>query len=229
VGGDADLDFWRATAATTSGSVVELGCGAGRILTAIATADRVLVGLDLDAAALSLARERLPEAALIQADLLTWTPPETLRHGAGLVIAGGDLLPLLTEATDLERLFAQAAMLLRADGAFGIDATLIDAELLSEAASDSAWSEDVRWASDEFGEVRRESRLLPDPAGRAGCAQLQIRHWHAGDTSPDQRDPFAIRAWQPVELERIAEGVGLLIHQRGPADRLRWLLRSTHV
>ena len=223
------MDFWRATAAATSGPTVELGCGAGRILAAITTADRALVGLDLDDAALSLARERLPEAELIQADLLTWTPPETLRHGAGLVIAGGDLLPLFTEATDLERLFAQASTLLSPGGIFGIDATLIDADLLSEAASDSAWSEDVRWMSEAIGEVRRESRLLPDPAGRAGCAQLQIRHWHAGDATPDQRDPFAIRAWGPAELERIAEGVGLHLHQRGPVDRLRWLLRSTHV
>ncbi len=145
------------------------------------------------------------------------------------MIAGGDLLPLFTEATDLERLFAQAATLLSPGGIFGIDATLIDADLLSEAASDSAWSEDVRWISEEVGEVRRESRLLPDVAGRAGCAQLQIRHWHAGDATPDQRDPFVIRAWGSAELERIAEGVGLHLHQRGPVDRLRWLLRSTHV
>jgi len=166
---------------------------------------------------------------LIQADLLTWTPPDRLRHGAGLVIAGGDILPLFTEATDLERLFAQAATLLSPDSIFGIDATLIDADLLSEAASDSAWGEDVRWASEEVGEVRRESRLLPDPGGRAGHAQLQVRHWHASDATPDQRDPFAIRAWGPAELERIADGVGLHLHQRASADRLRWLLRSTHV
>lgn len=145
------------------------------------------------------------------------------------MIAGGDILPLFTEPVDLERLFAQAATLLRPDGIFGIDATLIDPDLLGEAASDSAWGEDVRWASEEAGEVCRESRLLPDLTGRAGCAQLQIRHWHAGDATPDQRDPFAIRAWQSAELERIAEGVGLHLHQRASADRLRWLLRSTHV
>jgi len=189
----------------------------------------VFVGLDLDDAALSLARERLPGAELIQADLLTWTPPDRLRHGVGLVIAGGDLLPLFTEPADLERLFSQAATLLSSGGIFGIDATLIDTGLLREAASDSAWSEDVRWTSEEAGEVRRESHLLPDPAGRAGHAQLQIRHWHAGDVTPDQRDPFAIRAWGPAELEHIAEGVGLHLHQRASADRLRWLLRSTHV
>ena len=189
----------------------------------------MLVGLDIDVDALSLARERLPGAELIQADLLTWTPLDRLRRGAELVIAGGDLLPLFTEASDLERLFAQAATLLSPGGIFGIDATLIDADLLSEAASDSAWSEDVRWTSEEAGEVRRESRLLPDPAGRAGHAQLQVRHWHAGDAIPDQREPFAIRAWEPAELERIAESVGLHLHQRVSADRLRWLLRSTHV
>lgn len=144
------------------------------------------------------------------------------------MIAGGDLLPLFTDTADLERLFAQAATLLSPGGTFGIDATLIDAELLSEAARDSAWSEDVRWVSEDFGAVRRESRLLHDPAGRLGCARLQIRHWEEGDATPDQRDPFAIRAWQPAELERIAEGVGLHLHQRGTVNRLRWLLRFTH-
>jgi hypothetical protein len=165
---------------------------------------------------------------LIEADLLTWTPPDTLLHGAGLVIAGGDLLPLFTVVTDLERLFVQAAALLRLGGIFGIDATLIDPDLLSEAASDSAWGEDVRWRSGEAGEVRRESRLLPDPAGRANCALLQIRHWHEGEATADLRAPFPIRAWRASELEGVANGVGLEVHQRGSADRLRWLLRSRH-
>ena len=40
------------------------------------------------------------------------------------------------------------------------------------------------------------------------------------------RLPAILRAVPP---ERIAEGVGLHLHQRGPVDRLRWLLRSTHV
>lgn len=222
------MDFWRATAAATSGPVVEFGCGAGRILAALSTADRAFVGLDLDEAALSLARARLPSAELIEADLLTWTPPDTLAHGAGLVIAGGDLLPLFTQNDDLARLFSVAAKLLGPSGIFGIDATLINPDLLSEAASDSAWGEDVCWTSEEHGEVRRESRLLPDPAGRTGHAQLQVRHWHAGYVAPDQRDPFAIRAWQPAELEGIAKSVGLCLHHRGSPDRLRWLLRSTH-
>ena len=92
-----------------------------------------------------------------------------------LALAQGDMIqappPLL--ATEL------AATLLRPDGAFGIDATLIDADLLGEAVGDSAWGEDVRWASDEFGEVRRESRLLPDPAWRA-CRHRRPCHRRRG-------------------------------------------------
>ena len=126
-------------------------------------------------------------------------------------------------------LFDQAAALLQPSGLFGIDATLIDRALLRDAVNDPEWSEDARWSSDGRGVVRRESRLLPDPARRPGHAQLQIRHWHDGDSVPDQRDPFPIRAWQPAEIARIAERAGLRLSRPAAHDRLRWLLRSGHV
>lgn len=228
-GGDDDLSFWSDACADTSGPIFEFGCGGGRILAHLATVGRELIGIDIDPVALDLARRRLPTATLIHDDLLSWTPPDTLRRSVGLVIAGGDLLPLFTESDDLRRLFDQAAALLQPSGLFGIDATLIDRALLRDAVNDPEWSEDARWSSDGRGVVRRESRLLPDPARRPGHAQLQIRHWHDGDSVPDQRDPFPIRAWQPAEIARIAERAGLRLSRPAAHDRLRWLLRSGHV
>jgi SAM-dependent methyltransferase len=213
----------------TSGPIVELGCGGGRILAALGADGRPLFGVDTDEAALHLARERLPDAEWIKENLLTWTPPVALRHGAGLVIVGGDLLPLFTELVDLEQLFRQGAALLAPSGLFGVDATLIDPQLLNEATGDQDWAEDVRWSSTELGAVRRESRLFPDPKGRRNCALLQIRHWREGDAAPDLRAPFLIRAWLPAEVEQVARSVGLEVQRRGSADTLRWLLRSRHV
>ena len=197
-------------------------------MTALATLSRPLFGIDTDPVALALAHERLPRATLIEADLLNWSSPAEIQARCGLVVAGGDLLPLFTDQDELQAIFAQGSQLLHAGGLFGIDATLIDAELLREATVDAMWGEDVRWVGDDGVSVRRESRLLPDANGRARLAQLQIRHWYLGESEPDEREPFTVRAWSVEEVEEAAAAVGLAVTSRGSEDRLRWLLRSTH-
>ena len=54
-GNPGDLDFYRRACAGAS-SVLELGCGHGRVLRAIATPETHLVGVDLDPELLALAR-----------------------------------------------------------------------------------------------------------------------------------------------------------------------------
>ena len=104
--------------------------------------------------ALDLARRRLPTATLIHDDLLSWTPPDTLQRSVGLVIAGGDLLPLITTEADLLALFTTAARHVSSNGIVGIDATLMDPERLAAATENLAWESDIEWA-DEDGLVVR--------------------------------------------------------------------------
>ena len=213
----------------SAGPVLEIGCGAGRILTALGAAERQLIGLDLDPAALAFGAERAPAAEWICADGRTWRHEAT---AATLVIIGGDLLSLITVPDDLEALLRTAALHCAPGGQVGIDATLMDPQLFADEA-EGEWGVDLERADADFGTVRRESRITSDPQARSNTVQLEIRHRAVGSDGrlaaiyPD-RAPFAIRAWQPGEVRGLAAAAGLRVTRVGADDRLRWLLRSTN-
>ena len=230
-GAEEDRGFWRNAAADTNAAILELGCGGGRLLRAVApVATGQLIGVDLDPDALALATERLPGAHLVAADARTWRGAPTLR--AGLVILGGDLLSLIAEEEDLRALLATAVAHLAVGGQVGIDATRIDPELLSRAASAARWAVDIEREDGAAGvpRVRRESRITPDPARRERVALLSIRHRRVGDNSDvPPRPPFAIRAWGEDELLEAVALAGLeRVASSGGEARIRWLLRSRH-
>ncbi len=226
---DGDLAYWRGVAAESFGPILEIGCGGGRILTALGAQERQLIGLDLEVTALTLATERVPSAEWMCADGRTWRRKGT---AASLVIIGGDLLSLITEADDLEAIFRTAAVHCAPGGYVGIDATLMDPQLFTEEI-EGAWSLDLERADVDHGVVRRESRITPDPQGRVNTVLLEIRHRavavDGGLTAfyPD-RTAFSIRAWQPSEVRALAAAAGLQVVRVGANDRLRWLLRSAH-
>ncbi|MEI6155636.1 MAG: class I SAM-dependent methyltransferase [bacterium] len=223
------MAYWRGVAAESTGPIFEIGCGGGRILTALSVADRRLIGIDLDVAALALAAERAPSADWICADGRLWRREA---YAASLVILGGDLLSLITAPADLAALLRTATLHLAPGGQVGIDATLMDPQLFAGEV-DGEWSLDLERADADLGTVRRESRITDGPQGRTNSVLLEIRHRAVDESGrlteiyPD-RAPFAIRAWQPDELRALAAAAGLLVTRVGADDRLRWLLRSAH-
>lgn len=62
VGNPGDLAFYREQCSGAA-SILELGCGYGRVLEAVSGADRQVVGLDLDPDLLNLARKRVAPLA----------------------------------------------------------------------------------------------------------------------------------------------------------------------
>ena len=226
---DGDLAYWRRVAAESTGPILEIGCGAGRVLTALDSSERQLIGVDLDVAALALAAERAPATEWICADGRTWRREAT---AATLVILGGDLLSLITVPDDLEALLRTAALHCAPGGQVGIDATLMDPQLFADEV-EGEWGADLERADADFATVRRESRITPDPQARTNTVLLEIRHRAVGADGqliaiyPD-RAPFAIRAWQPDEVRALAATAGLRVTRVGDDDRLRWLLRSAH-
>jgi SAM-dependent methyltransferase len=227
-GADDDLAYWQKVAGASAGPILEIGCGAGRILTALGAAERQLIGLDLDPAALAFGAERAPATEWICADGRTWRREAT---AASLVIIGGDLLSLITAPSDLEALLRTAALHCAPGGQVGIDATLMDPQLFADEV-EGEWGVDLERADADFEAVRRESRITSDPQARSNTVQLEIRHRAVGSDRrlaaiyPD-RAPFAIRAWQPDEVRGLAAAAGLRVTRVGANDRLRWLLRST--
>lgn len=228
-GADGDLAYWQEVAEDSAGPILEIGCGAGRIVTALDANERQLIGVDLDVAALALAAERAPAAEWIFADGRTWHREGT---SASLVIVGGDLLSLITATDDLEALLRTAALHCGPGGQVGIDATLMDPQLFTDEA-EGEWGIDLERADPDHGTVRRESRITLDTQGRTNTVLLKIRHRAVGADGrllpfyPD-RAPFAIRAWQPDEVRALAATAGLRVTKVGADDRLRWLLRSAH-
>jgi len=226
---DGDLAYWQKVAGESSGPILEIGCGAGRVLTTLGRGERQLTGIDLDVSALTLAAERAPATEWIRADGRTWRRDDT---AASLVILSGDLLSLITAPDDLEALLRTAEIHCAPGGQVGIDATLMDPQLFADEV-EGEWSVDLERADEDFTTMRRESRIAPDPHTRANTVLLEIRHRAVGADGrltaiyPD-RAPFAIRAWQPVEVRTIAAAAGLQVVRVGADDRLRWLLRSSH-
>lgn len=79
---DADLDMYRQFAERARGPILELGCGTGRVLEALAGLDHPVVGIDNSAAMLAIARQRVPEGiTLVQRDMRSCADEPMLPHG----------------------------------------------------------------------------------------------------------------------------------------------------
>lgn len=93
-GTPGDVDFYRGVV-EGSGSVLELGCGAGRVLRELAAPRRRTVGLDRDGHLLELARARTRglNVELVQADMETFDLGERFET---IVVPHGGLYCLLT-------------------------------------------------------------------------------------------------------------------------------------
>jgi SAM-dependent methyltransferase len=66
---DQDLPFYLEQALATGGPVLELGCGTGRITGGLTGAGFEVVGLDVDAQMMDVARRRQLGAQLVEADM----------------------------------------------------------------------------------------------------------------------------------------------------------------
>lgn len=73
-------DLLAAVSHEGPGTVVDVGCGPGNSTALLARRwpEARLIGLDASPEMLDRAREAVPSAELVQADLTTWTPPEAV-------------------------------------------------------------------------------------------------------------------------------------------------------
>lgn len=113
-----DLPFWLGLAEQYGDPVLELGCGTGRVLLALAQAGRRVVGLDYDPAMLAFLRQNIPPAlaptvTLVEDDLRVFN----LEQRFALII-----LPCNTysafDAVDRRRALAQVRQHLQPGGLF---------------------------------------------------------------------------------------------------------------
>lgn len=123
--GRRDVRFWTDLAARADGTVLELGCGTGRLSVPVARRARRFVGVDRSAAMLRRLRARLRRArltgraSLVRGDVraLPLRPDGCCR----LVMAPYGMLQSLLTDDDLAATLAGAARALAPGGVFGVD------------------------------------------------------------------------------------------------------------
>ncbi|HYT66971.1 MAG TPA: class I SAM-dependent methyltransferase [Vicinamibacterales bacterium] len=120
-----DVRFWQDLAKRQIGTVLELGCGTGRLALPLLKSGARLVGIDRSEAMLGRARMKARRAGLIDRARFVRGDirhlPFRKRPGFGLVMAPYGMLQSLTRERDLSATLTAVAGVLRRDGILGID------------------------------------------------------------------------------------------------------------
>jgi ubiquinone/menaquinone biosynthesis C-methylase UbiE len=121
--GRRDVSFWRRVARRTSGRILELGCGTGRILKPLTRDGLDIVGIDRSAAMLARTRGRrrgtsAGQLRVVRGDVRA-LPFADARFS--LVLAPYGILQSLLRDPDLVATLSSVARVLEAGGLFGID------------------------------------------------------------------------------------------------------------
>lgn len=122
--GRRDVPFWTRVASDAGGSVLELGCGTGRVTVPLARAGADIVGIDrseqmLDRARRRIRRARLSSAHLIRGDI-RYLPFRRSRPFASVIAPYGILQSLLREKDLADTLTAVHGVLANG-GTFGLE------------------------------------------------------------------------------------------------------------
>jgi SAM-dependent methyltransferase len=159
-------------------SLLELGCGTGAILSGL-TSIRSLTGLDRSSKMLDIARNRVPTARLLVADMASFD----LRERFDVVICVFDTLNHLPNFDRWRKLFDQVHRHLKDDGLFVFDVNPIGE--LRRLAHAPPWIEDF----DRF-------TLVMD----VECDSSGLSTWDIQVFEPSGGDQFTLRHERIVEL-----------------------------
>jgi ubiquinone/menaquinone biosynthesis C-methylase UbiE len=132
--GRRDVPFWQRLGSTAAGSVLELGCGTGRVTLPLARAGVQIVGIDRSSAMLQRAIDAVRRATTINAKTAKAAKnrgPSFVRgdiralpfgdRSFAMVIAPYGILQSLTRPRDLAAALASVGRVIAPGGTFGLD------------------------------------------------------------------------------------------------------------
>ncbi len=107
--GEADF---VTTLLAAGGRVLDAGCGTGRVAIELGARGFEVVAADVDASMLAVASRSAPDLTWLERDLAALEPAETaLTGGFDVVLAAGNVIPLLSEGTEADVVRRLAACL----------------------------------------------------------------------------------------------------------------------
>lgn len=149
------------------GRVLDAGCGTGRVAIELARRGFEVLGVDLDAAMLARARQDAPRLAWLESDLATLDL--TSIEPFDLVVAAGNVIPLVAEGTE-PQVVDRLALALAPGGLLVAGFGLTPAHLPLDHAPVSLDAYDTWCATSGLGLVKRFATWDGDPYDGGGYA-----------------------------------------------------------
>jgi SAM-dependent methyltransferase len=194
-----DVEFYRALAREARGSVLELGCGTGRVLLPIAEDGVDCTGLDPSPAMLAVLRAKQPPPNL---RLVEGRMQDFDLGGArfGLVFAAFRVFQHLLDVPDQLACLASVRRHLAPGGRFAFD--VFNPKLAVIGTDSDAEAEDVRFVADGVEVVRSVTRRQ-DRARQTMLLTLRYEHRRDGRVVGEEREAFPLRWFLRYELEHL--------------------------
>jgi SAM-dependent methyltransferase len=208
---DDDLPFYRQLAQRTGGPVLELMCGSGRLLLPLARAGLQLAGVDVSAAMLGLARERLAAAnlservQLLQADIRERAPGGPF----GLAIVALNSFMHLADAGEQLAALEHIHAALRPGGLLAID--LFNPDLRSLAEQRGALALDKSFALADGTRVQKFVAQHTDVATQTSHVTFIYDEIDAEGLVRRATLPFTMRWLYRYELEHLLARAGFVL------------------
>lgn len=224
-----DVEFYLAEAARhapPSGTVLDLGCGTGRLLIPLARAGHLVTGVDRSPAMLERCRDRLAQesaevrarAALHEGDvrdfaappLSSRTVPTTGGAGFRLAIAPFRILQHLVTTADQLRCLAMVRHHLAPGGRFAFD--VFNPDFVLMAADRSAEAEDTPERPLGDGRFFRRTVRVRRVRGVEQVSEVELIYYvRSGNTVTRIVQAFEMRWYTAAELEHLLHRSGFAV------------------